>query len=300
LEGKNASGSQNSGVKKPALTSIAALLGAACLAWAAVAAEPLHGAFALQGGTAKSSAYLINGQAGADPRSRRLDLWLTPAGSSVPIRSYDLDMTKMLHAVIIGDDFRVFIHSHPQLEPGGHFLSEERLPHLGAYHLYADGEPSGLGQQVFRFDLQAGPPVPDDPAARDLSERSTTCLVDGYTVRLSSLRLKAGGESMLAVHVLRDGKPATDLHPYLGTLAHAVFIDAEDLTYVHVHPAPLGAGSDMTAMNGMSGMDMDESPAPSPDMALHVRVLEPGTYKLWLQFSAGSGLHAAQFVLTAS
>ena len=77
--------------------------------------------------------------------------------------------------------------------------------------------------------------MPNDPAARDLSERSTTSVVDGYTVTLSSLELKAGGESMLDVHILRGGKPASDLHPYLGALAHAVFIDASDLTYVHVH-----------------------------------------------------------------
>ena len=65
-------------------------------------------------------------------------------------------MTKMLHAVIISDDFRVFIHAHPKLEPSGHFLSAQTLPQPGLYHLFADGEPSGAGQQVFRFDLMAG------------------------------------------------------------------------------------------------------------------------------------------------
>jgi hypothetical protein len=34
-------------------------------------------------------------------------------------------------------------------------------------------------------------------------------------------------------------------------------------------------------------------------MALHVNVLEPGTYKLWFQFAGGSSIHVAQFVLTA-
>jgi hypothetical protein len=30
-----------------------------------------------------------------------------------------------------------------------------------------------------------------------------------------------------------------DLHPYLGLLAHAIFIDRRDLTYTHVHPMAL-------------------------------------------------------------
>ena len=106
----------------------------------------------------KTQAYLINAQAGSNPLARQLDLWLTPAGSSRPIHTYDIDMTKMLHAVIISDDFRVYIHAHPQLEPSGHFLSMQTLPKPGLYHLYADGEPSGAGQQVFRFDLPAGRP----------------------------------------------------------------------------------------------------------------------------------------------
>ena len=47
---------------------------------------------------------------------------------------------KAANVVIISDDFRVFIHAHPQLEPSGHFLSAQTLPQPGLYHLFADGD----------------------------------------------------------------------------------------------------------------------------------------------------------------
>jgi len=289
------------------MKAIFALAAAILLAGAAAGGGPaLRGVFALQGAVAKTSAYLVADRAGADPLAQRFDLWMTPLGSGAAISSYETDMTKLVHVLIVSDDFSVFIHDHPEIAPGGHFVFEQRLPKLGLYHVYADGRPEGDGQQVFRFDLQAGAPAASTAPPRDLGERSATCLVDGYAVTLSTLALKAGSESTIEVHIRRDGRPATDLHPYLTALAHAVFINAEDLTYVHVHPLPLGAGHEMAGMEGMQGMHGMESmasPAPgatiAPDMALHVSVLEPGTYKLWFQFAGGSAVHVAQFALTA-
>jgi hypothetical protein len=128
-------------------------------------------------------------------------------------------------------------------------------------------------------------------------------------VTLSATTVSAGRETDVTVHVLHDGQPARDLHPYLGALAHAVFLNARDLTYVHVHPAPLGAagasamgGMNMGDMTGMGGMDMTPLPdtaSSSPDMLLRVMLREPGTSKLWLQFRGGTELYVAAFVITA-
>jgi hypothetical protein len=292
----------------PPIRKFSAPLGAvlACALALAAAAQPLDGTFALQGGMAKTAGYLSATQAGANPVARDLDFWLTPLHSSVPIQAYNVDMTQLLHGIIISDDFKTFIHAHPQARPDGHFALQQMLPAQGLYHLYIDGQPTGIGQQVFRFDFTAG--ASGSPSARDLSERDRMAQVDGYTVTLSTLTLKAGADSTLAVHVLKDGKPASDLHPYLAALAHAVFIDADDLSYLHAHPMPLQAAP-AGSMHGMKMDDDDDSTAmqplapgsiSAPDMSLQVRVIEPGTYKLWFQFNGGTTLHVAQFILTAT
>jgi hypothetical protein len=103
------------------------------------------------------------------------------------------------------------------------------------YYVYADAQPSGIGQQVFRFDLDLG----GGGEHRNLGNRISTVTAGPYTVRLSSSALRAGTESRLIVHILKHGRPAGDLHPYLGALAHAVFLNARDLSYVHTHPMPL-------------------------------------------------------------
>lgn len=255
------------------------------------AATELHGTFALQGGVARTAGYL-EAAPGARPGAWKFDFWMTPSSGGAPIRTYALDMTKLLHVIIVSDDFKTFLHVHPKLLASGHFVLDQTLPRPGLYHIYADGRPSGIGQQVFRFDLQAGNAA---PAARDLSERSPVANVDGYTVTLSSLSLQSGASTEIAVGIEKGAKPATDVHPYLGELAHAVFIDAGDLSYVHVHPVLPGMvmGSATTAVYSNDEMVV------SPNTVLHVTVHEPGTYKLWFQFHAGPSLHVAAFVLTA-
>ncbi len=252
----------------------------------------LHGTFALQGGVARTTGYL-DVAPGANPNVWKLDFWMTQMNGGAPIRAYDVDMTKLLHVIIVSDDFKTFFHVHPRFSANGHFVLDQTLPGPGLYHIYSDGRPSGIGQQVFRFDLQTGKAVATAP--RDLSERNSVAHVDGYSVTLSSLSLRSGSSALVTVHIAKRGKPATDVHPYLEALAHAVFIDADDLTYVHEHPVTLA----MSSQSASTTVYSNDEAVVSPNMLLHVAVNEPGTYKLWFQFRAGSSLHVASFVLTA-
>ena len=265
-------------------------------------AGPHAGTFALESGTARTHGFLRAEPSAADPLRLHLDLWMTRNGSTTPIRRYSVDMTKLLHLIVVSDDLATFEHAHPVLGPDGHFTLDQRVPAPGLYHLYADAEPAGIGQQVFRFDVNAGAAAASE-RKRVLPAPARTVTAGPYTVQVSGTTLHAGHAADLAVQVRKGAAPARDLHPYLGASAHAVFIDAQDLSYVHVHPALATSG-----MASMPGMDMempDTDMKPLPEattlparMLLHVILREPGSYKLWLQFRGGNALYAAPFTVT--
>ena len=273
----------------------------AALAGILNAAHPTFGTFALQAGDRKSSGHLVSAPLDASKRNERIDFWLTDERGAT-ITRYRIDMTKYVHLIVISDDFESFAHVHPTLTPDGHFHIDHRFPRDGTYHVYADCEPEALGQQVFRFDLALGRAAA--ASSRDAAPTGTSADVDGYRVTLDRVSLKANADTKIAVHITKNGRLATDLHPYLGALAHAVFIDAGDLSYLHVHPAALGAAA-MNMSGDMAGMHMDDAPLSdtaksSAEMQLDAHVVRPGIYKLWLQFRGGGLLHVAPFVVNAA
>jgi hypothetical protein len=274
----------------------------AAVAGFAAASTTLSGTFAFQGGQAKTEGHLRLTAAGGNPLKQHIDIWMSSPASPQPIRSYGTEMTKKLHVVIVSSDFSTFLHVHPALGADGHFTLDQQFPAPGLYYLYADGVPNDGDHQVFRFNVQLS--KNDSPARPVLVPTGKEVSVGPYTVDLSRARLHAGEMDTIEVQILKGDTPATDLHPYLGVPAHAVFLNSQDLTYVHVHPMPLMPGSETMNMPGMDmskmTMDMPDNASSPPDMALHVSVKEPGTYKLWLQFRGGSQLYIAPFVLVAN
>ena len=251
----------------------------------------LAGAFALQGQQPQTEGHLRVDPVAGKPLSERMDLWMTHPGKPDAIRSYQMEMTKKLHMIIVSSDFKTFMHEHPVLGPDGHLRMTEQFPAAGRYLVYADGLPDQMNHQVFRFQVDVGGA---QQGARTLTPTGMGVQVGPYEVDLSSVRLHTGMMSMLDVNILKNGKPATDLHPYLGVPAHAVFLNGQDLSYVHVHPMAMGQ------------MDMSVEPPPMPEggpspseMMLHIALREAGTYRLWLQFRGGTQLYVAAFTITA-
>jgi hypothetical protein len=258
--------------------------------------SPVPGAFALAGGQAQ-----VEGTLTATPSGKttdKLDIVLSKKGSTAPLTRFDVELSKQMHVIAVSDDLKTFLHQHvTKVTTDGHFRLTMKFPRPALYHIYADSSPAGIGQQVLRFDLSVGGTFQHQPA--NLAPSALESSSGGYTVKFDSLSLKAGDETMLHLQILKDGAPATDVKPFLGVPAHAVFIAADTLDYIHAHPMPV------SGMGGAMDMHMDMTAEPKageavkPDLMLHVAAPQAGLYALWLQFNAGGKLQTVPFVAVA-
>jgi hypothetical protein len=284
---------------------------------AAEASTAIPGIYALPEGTAKVSATLTvsPGLAGA----RLLDIRMTQLDGTRPITRYDTELTKLVHVIAVSADFRTFVHEHGErLEAGGHFRLPVPFPRRGPWHIYADATPTGLGQQVMRFDVDLDKPgavpapAPADAQPPTLQPTGPDGSDGRYTARFETLDLLAGQDAELSLRILRDGQPAPDVTPYLGVAAHVVLISTTDLTYVHVHASeaqastmPLmnrgaapGAPRGHDAMPGMGASSLSAGARVSSEMKLHLHAPKAGIYAMWLQFSAGGTVRTVPFVVS--
>ena len=198
-----------------------------------VAASSIPGSFALQGGVPSTQAHLEMTTAGKEHLTRHLDFAMTRAADGLAVRDYQVELTKKLHVIIVSDDLSVFLHVHPRLLQNGHFVLDQHFPAEGKYHIFADATPTGLKQQVFRFDVGIGAVSAEHTGAR--IPTGNPVKAGPYTVTLSTATLTVGRPEMIRIHIANHGAPARDLHPYLGVAAHAVLVQSTDQSYVHAH-----------------------------------------------------------------
>ena len=275
---------------------ITGVLIAACgisIGQASVGNAEQSGAFALLGGTPQiSSKFWAEHAAGL---TWTLQMRQFRLGATTPILDYDVDMQRLMHLIVVRDDFATFDHLHPAFDTTSGTFSQPFTKVAGhRYYVYADTTPHGMGQQVFRFTIESdGTPV-DSPAALDVSTPSRT--VGPYTVTLARTTLDANTAQSLNLTVFKGNGPAADLGLYLGAAAHAVFINTATLAYVHVHPAVLGAGA--VEMSPGMNMNADEAATAGPRMQMQLPPLPAGTYKLWIQFrGANDAIYTAAFTI---
>jgi hypothetical protein len=259
-------------------------------------ADRIAGRAALLGARSLMTATLDAVPAGRDPLARHLTFGFRTIAGGSPIRRFDVDMTKRMHLVIVGDDLRSFAHVHPVLHPDGRFTLDQRFAAPARYHLYADVMPTGLGHQVERFDLS----VDGGSAARhrDLAPTAPRVRAGPYVVVLDRVGLRAGRENRIAVDIRRGGEPAHDLRSYLGARAHAVLVDAATLGYLHVHAQAASDAEMEMGMNGAMAMPaLRDGVTVAPTMILRIAPDRAGAYVLWLQFRGASRVYVARFVL---
>jgi hypothetical protein len=278
------------------MTALVAAVWALSPAMPAFAATTVEGVFALINGTPQVAGELTATQA-ATPTDLKLDISLHRVAEKNALKRYDTELNRQMHVIAISDDLSVFIHHHIAHVIDGHGQVRMMFPAPGLYHVFVDAAPKTIGQQVLRFDLLVG----DEPAtpliSRPLGAPETTARSGLYTVSFDRFDLTAGQPAQVTLHIAEHGKPAQDLHTYLGVGAHVVLIGAESMNYAHIHSLAEMTGPDMAKHDGAEmAMPDDDQPVPA-DLTLHVPALPVGQYKLWVQFLGGRTLHTVPFVV---
>jgi len=194
-----------------------------------------------------------------------------------PVTEYDVAHDKKMHLIVVRKDLSGFRHVHPELRPDGAWEVESPLDGPGEYRAFADFKPTGGDARVLPLDVS----VPGAAASRPLPPPSTTAEVHGYTVTLDGT-LTAGGADPLTLTISKDGRPVTDLQPYLGAYGHLVALRKDDLSYLHVHPE--GAPGD------------GRTPA-GPDITFSVEAPSTGDHRLYLDFQHEGRVHTAEFTV---
>ncbi|UUU20012.1 hypothetical protein [Streptomyces sp. DSM 40750] len=195
------------------------------------------------------------------------------------VTAYQREHDKELHLILASRDLGTYRHLHPTRATDGTWSIPVDLPRAGGYRVFADFTPAGKNAENLTLgaDLAAsGTFKPEKlPAPSDTAE------VNGYEVELDG-GLRPGAASELRLKVSRDGRPVTDLQPYLGAYGHLVALRSGDLAYLHVHP------------NGEPG---DGKTAPGPDISFAATAPSTGAYRLFLDFKHEGKVHTAAFTV---
>ncbi|MFB7667509.1 hypothetical protein ACFC1R_26815 [Kitasatospora sp. NPDC056138] len=196
-----------------------------------------------------------------------------------PVTGYTPTHEMDLHLIVVRRDLTDFQHLHPTRDAVGTWSIPLTLPTAGEYRMFTDFAPAGGQGLTLGADLSAAGNFTPQP----LPAPAATVETDGYSVTLDGT-LEAGRTSKLTLTVSRDGKPVTDLQPYLAAYGHLVALRSGDLAYLHVHP---------------DGSPGDGRTAPGPGITFYATVPSAGDYRLFLDFKHGDTVHTAAFTAHA-
>ncbi|WP_051570784.1 hypothetical protein [Cryptosporangium arvum] len=186
-----------------------------------------------------------------------------------PVTRYATEHEKDLHLIVVRRDLAGFRHVHPVLGTDGTWEIPLAVAAPGQYRVFADFRPAALDDGL---TLGVDVPAPGDYRPVPLPAPAPTGTVDGYTVTLTGT-LTPGTASTVTAAVSRNGKPVTDLQPYLGASGHLVALRQGDLAYLHVHPQ---SGTTFVA-----------------------EVPSDGAYRLYFDFKHGDVVRTAEFTREA-
>jgi hypothetical protein len=213
---------------------------------------------------------------GTPGKDQFVELQITgPDGRPVP--DYTETDGAPMHVIAVRQDLTGYQHVYPEQGDGASWWAVLNLA-PGPWRLIAEFRPAGLGQTVA---LGADLTISGDYRPRPLPEVSKRDRVDGYLATLTE-PVTTFSNGLTVVTLSRKGRPVTDLTAAHGSLGHGVLIRPGDLGYWHLHADPV-----------------DETYR-GPDISFTGGVPEPGTYRMFTEFTSGEESHVAAFTVVVT
>lgn len=203
-----------------------------------------------------------------------------------PIRDLTITHERLVHVMVIGADFSIFAHIHPddlgaitpEMIRDAEFTVRYSFPKGGTYLIALD---SAVKDVPFseHFTVEVGGLPAMGPVKNDFSREK------GFGEYQASLisepaRISAGKETLLRYTIKKDGKAVTDLEPYLSAPMHVAVVKDDLSTFIHEHGVLPGMDGGMHMMAGhMHMMHVPDTFGPEID----VRIAFPvkGIYQIF-------------------
>ncbi|MGJ5754372.1 hypothetical protein FB563_2542 [Streptomyces puniciscabiei] len=229
---------------------------------------------------AAKDGYTMTATAAGLPAGRATEYRFTVTGpDGRPVTAFAVDQTRRMHFYAIRSDLTGFQHVHPSMARNGTWTAPLAALRPGTWRMYASFSPDSGAGKGKDFVLSRTVNVPGMAMTSSLPKASGTATVDGYTVTVKGDPM-AGMAHQLTATVTRNGKPVTDLQPYLDTYAHLTAFHQGDLAFAHLHPE--------TKVDGGHG---------GPALGFHAEFAQSGNWRMFLQFQTGGKLHTASLTL---
>ncbi|HYA26955.1 MAG TPA: hypothetical protein VEE82_03060 [Thermodesulfovibrionales bacterium] len=225
-----------------------------------------------------------------------ITFFIKDAGGN-PLQDLTVTHERLVHVMIISADFRTFAHIHPDdLGPitsdmikDARFPIRYVFPTAGRYLIALD---SAVNDEPFseHFTVDVGGEPRMGTFKRDLSRGK---MFGDYEVMLASSpeRITVGKEVVLKYTISREGRPVTDLEPYLSAPMHVAIVEDDLNNFIHTH----GELPDMPHHPMMAGHMHMEVPANfGPEIDIYINFPSKGFYQIF-----GELKHQGRVVLTS-
>ena len=242
----------------------------------------------------------------------RLLLQITDPGWVIPRKLDDLalDHGHLMHLFLVRwpEMDRVY-HLHPDQKATGYF--EAGLPSLakGNYRLYGDiVHDTGFAEtavgEASLPDVSGRPISGDDAGGVTVPVNDASFpLESGYRMVWTHDKTKPVAATALTLFsfsiVGPDGKPVTDLEPYMGMGGHAEFIKEDGSVFAHVHPSGSVSMASVAVASAQTMMGMHEG-APGTSVSFPYGVPTPGKYRIFVQMKRAGKVETGAFALTVA